>query len=340
MRLVFMGTPEFAVPSLEAVLAVSDVAAVVTRPDAPQGRGRRVTPPPVAAVAAQYGLEVLQPPSLRAPEPLSRLRELRPDLVVVVAFGRIVPPEVLAVAPMGGINLHPSLLPRYRGAAPIPRAIAAGDAETGVTVIHLTQDLDAGDIILQRAVPIRPDDATATLEPRLARCGAALLVETLGLLEAGRAPRRPQDPAGVTIAPKLSREESRLRWTDPAVTLANLVRALDPWPVAYTEVAGAPLKIWRAAALAEGGREAPGTVVRAGDEGLVVATGAGRLLILEVQPSSGRRMTAAEYLRGHPIAPGTVLGAPPPDPTVERNANPAAGPPGAAKIRGVPRAGR
>src|SRR5205807_1679919 len=157
--------------SLEAVLAVSDVAAVVTRPDAPQGRGRRVTPPPVAAVAAQYGLEVLQPPSLRAPEPLSRLRELRPDLVVVVAFGRIVPPEVLAVAPMGGINLHPSLLPRYRGAAPIPRAIAAGDAETGVTVIHLTQDLDAGDIILQRAVPIRPDDATATLEPRLARRG-------------------------------------------------------------------------------------------------------------------------------------------------------------------------
>jgi len=332
IRLIFMGTPEFAVPSLEAVLAVGDVAAVVTRPDAPQGRGRRVTPPPVAAVASQYGLEVLQPASLKAPEHLARLRELKPDLLVVVAFGRIVPPEVLAVAPMGGINLHPSLLPRYRGAAPIPRAIAAGDTETGVTILYLSQELDAGDIILQRAVPIRPDDTTATLEPRLARCGAALLVEALGLLEAGRAPRRPQDPGGVTLAPKLSREEARLRWTDPAVALANLVRALDPWPVAYTEVDGIPLKIWRAAALAEAGREAPGTVVRSVDEGLVVATGAGRLLILEVQPPSGRRMTAAEYLRGHPIAPGTVLGVPPADAP--------AGPPGAAKIRGVPRAGR
>src|SRR5205807_817035 len=224
IRLVFMGTPEFALPSLEAALAASDVAAVVTRPDAPQGRGQRVTPPPVAAVASQYGLEVLQPASLKAPEHLARLRE------------------------------------------------------------------------------------------------------------AGRAPRRPQDPAGVTLAPKLSREDARLRWTGPAIALANLVRALDPWPVAYTEVDGVPLKIWRAAALPEAGREAPATVVRSGDEGPVVATGAGRLLVLEVQPPSGRRMTAAEYLRGHPIAPGTVLGAP--------RADAPAGPPGAAKIRGVPRAGR
>jgi methionyl-tRNA formyltransferase len=268
IRLIFMGTPEFAVPSLEAVLAASDVAAVVTRPDAPQGRGRRVTPPPVAAVASQYGLEVLQPGSLRAPEHLARLRELKPDLVVVVAFGRIVPPEVLALAPMGGLNLHPSVLPRYRGASPIPRAIAAGDTETGVTILHLSQELDAGDIILQRAVPIRPDDTTATLEPRLARCGAALLVEALGLLEAGRAPRRPQDPAG-----------------------------------------------------------------------LVVATGAGRLLVLEVQPPSGRRMTAAEYLRGHPIVPGTVLGAPRADAPGGRNADAPPGP-GAANLRGVPPAGR
>ena len=313
MKLIFMGTPEFAVPSLEAVLAMSDVAAVVTRPDRPQGRGLRVVPPPAAAAAAQYGLEVLQPPSLKEPEFVGRLRELEPDLFVVVAFGRIVPRAVLAVAPMGGINLHPSLLPRYRGAAPIPRAIAAGDAETGVTVLHLSDELDGGDIILQRPVPIAPDDTTAILEGRLAREGAALLVEAIHLLEARQAPRRPQDASRVTFAPKLTREEALLRWTEPAATLANLVRALDPWPVAYTLLDGVPLRVWRAVSISGTGPEAPGTVVSAGKDGLAVATGAGRLLILEVQPASGRRMTAAEYLRGHPIGAGAVLGGAPSD---------------------------
>ncbi len=310
MKLVFMGTPEFAVPSLEALLAASDLVAVVTRPDRPQGRGLRVTPPPVAVAATQYALDVLQPGTLRDPPFLARLRTLAPDLLVVVAFGRLIPPEVLALAPMGGINLHPSMLPRYRGAAPIPRAIAAGETTTGVTVLHLSEELDAGDIIRQRAVPIHPDDTTATLEGRLAQEGAGLLVEAVRLLETHQAPRTPQDPSRVTFAPKIAPEEAWISWGDPAVKIVNQVRAFDPWPVACTRRDGVVLKIWRTAALPGSGPEAPGTVVSAGREGLVVASGAGRVQILEVQPAAGRRMPAVDYLRGHPLAPGTVLGPP------------------------------
>jgi methionyl-tRNA formyltransferase len=263
----------------------------------------------VAVAATQYALDVLQPPTLRDPGFQSRLRDLAPDLIVVVAFGRMIPPEVLALAPLGGINLHPSLLPRYRGAAPIPRAIAAGDTETGVTVFHLSAELDAGDIILQRAVGIHPDDSAATLEARLASEGAKVLVEAVALLETNQAPRRPQDPSLATFAPKLTREEGLIRWSDPARTIANLIRAFDPWPVAYTLRDGGPLKIWRAAARPRGGSEAPGTVLRADRDGLVVAAGDGAVQVLELQPAAGRRMSAADYLRGHPIVPGTVLGA-------------------------------
>ena len=314
MKVIFMGTPEFAVPSLDAVLAAGDVMAVVTRPDRPRGRGLRVVPPAVAAAATAYALSVLQPASLREPGILARLQELEPDIFVVVAYGRMIPPAVLALAPLGGVNLHPSLLPRYRGAAPIPRAIAAGETETGVTVFHLSDELDAGDIILQRPVPILPDDTTGTLEGRLAGEGAAILAESLFLLERGGAPRIPQDPSRATQAPKLAREEAVIRWAEPAVKIVNLVRALDPWPVAHTVADGTVLKIYRAAALAEGGTESPGTVIRAQKDGLVVAAGAGRVMILEVQPSSGRRMRAEEYLRGHRIAPGTVLGIDAPQP--------------------------
>jgi methionyl-tRNA formyltransferase len=310
MKLAFLGTPEFAVPSLEAVLAVGDVVAVVTRPDKPQGRGLRMAPPPVAVVATQYALDIFQPTRLRDPDFLARLRGLEPDLIVVVAYGRILPPEVLAVAPMGGINLHPSLLPLYRGAAPIPRAIAAGETETGVTVLHMSEELDAGDIILQRRVAIRADDTSATLEPRLAREGAALLVVALALLESNRAPRQPQDPSRVTFAPKLTQEEALIHWNTSADTIVNLVRAFDPWPVAYTTRDGVPLKIWRAVARPIGGPGAPGTVLEAEGARLVVLAGEGAVELLDVQPASGRRMPAADYLRGHPLRPGTVLGAP------------------------------
>lgn len=311
MRIVFLGTSEFAVPSLEHVLAAGEVVAVVTRPDRPQGRGLRIAPPPVAEIATRYALDVLQPASLRDPALHRRLQELSIDLAVAVAFGRLIPPEILEIPRLGGINLHPSLLPRYRGAAPIPRAIASGETETGVTVLHISEELDAGDIILQRRVPIDPADTAGILEARLAGEGAALLVDALRLLETGRAPRTPQDPAQATFAPKLSREEALIRWSDPAVRIANLVRALDPWPVAYTLRDGEPLRIWRATALPEDVSHAPGTVLRAADTdgaALVVAAGQGRVVIHEVQPASGRRMCAAAYLRGHPLAPGTVLG--------------------------------
>jgi len=323
MKVVFMGTPEFAVPSLEAVLAAGDVMAVVTRPDRPRGRGLRVVSPALGVAAAAYALPVLQPASLRDPGILARLRELEPDIFIVVAYGRIIPPAVLAVAPLGGINLHPSLLPRYRGAAPIPRAIAAGETETGVTVLHLSDELDAGDIILQRAVPIASDDTAATLEARLATEGAALLAESLPLLERGQAPRIPQDPSRATQAPKLTREEAAIRWAEPAAKIVNLVRALDPWPVAHTVAGATVLKIYRAAALRESGPEPPGTVIRAQKDGLVVAAGTDRVLILEVQASSGRRMRTEEYLRGHRISPGTVLGIDAPrEPSGPRRLNP------------------
>ncbi len=325
MRIIFFGTPEFAIPSLEAVIASGEVVAVATRPAKPRGRGLQVEEPPIAIAATQYALEVLQPPSMRDPGFLSRLRVLAPDLIVAVAFGRVIPPEVLVIPRLGGINLHPSLLPRYRGAAPIPRAIAAGDTETGVTVLYIIEELDAGDVILQQAVPILPDDTAETLQVRLAGEGATLLAEAIRLLDAGQAPRHPQDASRVTLAPKLSREEGLIRWGDSAVRIANLVRALIPWPVAYTLREGEPLKIWRATAgsdvpgapsparsraLAETAAT-PGTVLHAGAvEGvpLVVAAGEGVVLVHEIQPASGRRMSAAAYVRGHSLAHGTVLG--------------------------------
>lgn len=312
MKIVFFGTPEFAVPSLDAALAVGEVVAVVTRPDKPRGRGLQVEPPPVARAANEYALEVLQPGSLRDPSFLARLGELAPDVGVLVAFGRLVPQDVLGRPPHGIVNVHPSLLPRYRGAAPIARAIAAGETETGVTILHLSDELDAGDIILQRPVPIAPDDTTRSLTPRLAAEGAELLTEALRLIEAGRAPRRPQDASLATWAPRLGREDGEIDWRRPAAAIANLVRACDPWPGAFTCVQGHELKVWRATvppAARDAG--APGTVLDVPDDDrspLVVAAGDGAVLVHEVQPAAGRRMTAAAYARGHRLDAGTALG--------------------------------
>jgi methionyl-tRNA formyltransferase len=339
MKIVFFGTPEFAVASLDAVLAVGEVVAVVTRADKPRGRGLHVEPPAVAKAANEYALEVLQPETLRDASFVSHLRELAPDIGVLVAYGRLVPPDVLALPPLGIVNVHPSLLPRYRGAAPIARAIAAGERETGVTILYLSEALDAGDTILQRAVPIAPEDTTRTLTVRLAGEGASLLTEALELIEAGRAPRQPQDPSQATWAPRFTRDDAAIDWRRPAAAIANLVRACDPWPGAFTSVrdrSGAPqeLKIWRAAAAsapaeaptAPGGGQSPppGTVLRvpADDKApLVVAAGDGVVLIGEVQPAAGRRMPAGAYARGRAIEPGTVLGAaaPPHDAPASRD---------------------
>lgn len=307
LRLVFLGTPEFALPTLEALLSAHDVAAVITRPDRPAGRGRRMTTPPVAETALRYGLEVLQPQRLREPGVVARVRALEPRVLVTAAYGKIIPPSILEIPPLGCVNVHPSLLPRYRGAAPIQAAIENGDTTTGVSIIYQTADLDAGPIILQREIAVEDDDTGATLEARLARAGAAALIEALALVEAGTAPRIAQDDSQATYAGKLAKEGGRIDWTQPAPRIVCHVRAMDPWPTAYTERRGGELKIWRARALpGEGGT--PGEVVEVSRGAFVVRAGDGRVEVLEVQPESGKRMPVSAYLLGHPIRPGERLG--------------------------------
>ncbi len=307
LRAIFLGTPEFAVPSLLAVHRETDLAAVVTQPDRPKGRGRRVAAPPVAEKTRELGLRVLQPARLKDPAVTGALRELRPDIVITVAYGRIIPREILQLPPLGCINVHPSLLPKYRGASPIQAAVAAGESETGVTIMYQTEELDAGDIILQRRMPIALDDTAATLEANLARAGAEALVDALRLIARGTAPRMPQDPAAASYVKKLTKDHGRIDWSKPAEDLGRLIRAMDPWPSAYTRHRGKLLKVWKAGPASVRGD--PGVVceVRRGD-GFVVGTGSGALLVLEVQPEGGRRMTADEYVRGYRLEVGERLG--------------------------------
>ena len=309
LRAIFLGTPAFAIPSLRAVLDEVEMLAVVTQPDRPRGRGRQVTPPPVAQVARTLGLRVLQPARLNDPAVLDDLRALQPDVIITVAYGKMIPPSILALPPLGCINVHPSLLPKYRGASPIQSAIADGQRETGVTIMYQSEALDAGDIILQRRVPIEPDDTAQTLEAKLAEVGAQTLVEALRLIADGRAPRIPQDASAATYVKKLTKEDGRLDWIRPAQALANLIRAMDPWPSAYTLHRGRLLKIWKGTAIESVKPAAPsGTVVeiRRG-EGFVVAAGEGALLVTEVQPEGRRRMTADEYVRGSHLQAGERL---------------------------------
>ena len=309
LRTVFLGTPEFAVPSLVALLGETDVLAVITQPDRPKGRGRQVAPPPVAGVAQAQHLRLLQPVRLRSPELIETLRAIAPDVHVTVAYGRIIPREVLDLPPLGSINVHPSLLPKYRGASPISAAILNGETETGVTIMYQSMELDAGDIILQRRAPIAPDDTTRTLEARLARLGAEVLLEALRLIASGSAPRTPQDHSAATYAGKLEKEHGRVDWTKPPRDVVNLVRAMDPWPSAYTTHRRGLLKVWRATS-AEGsvGGE-PGTVVGVGGgSGIIVACGGGAVRLLEVQPEDRRRMSADDYARGARVTVGERLG--------------------------------
>lgn len=316
LRAVFLGTPEFAVPSLRALLAAAEVVAVVTQPDRPKGRGRQVAAPPVARAARELGLRVLQPAKVKDPQTIRALAELRPDVIVTVAYGRIIPKDILELPPLGCVNVHPSLLPRYRGASPIQHAIMDGNAETGVTIMYQSEALDAGDIILQRRVPIRPDDTAGTLEHALALEGATALMDALRLIGRGEASRLSQDPVQATYVGKLTKEDGRIDWSRSALELERFVRAMDPWPSAHTWHRGRLLKIWGSisveAASKPAGPPVPGSVVdvRRG-EGFVVATGDGSLLVREVQPEGRRRMTADEYVRGTHLQVGEKLGTPP-----------------------------
>src|SRR5208282_6206682 len=339
LKIVFMGTAELSCASLDALVHDQQfqIAAVVTQPDRPKGRELRPQPSPVKMVAQKLNLPVLQPGRARDEQFIGELRGLAPDLIVVVAYGQILPQSILDLPRHGCLNVHTSLLPKYRGAAPIQWAMANGDAETGVTIMKMDAGLDTGPIVAQRRAPIQSTDDSATLHDRLARIGAELLLATIPGYVAGEIQPRPQPAGGVSHAPKIKKEDGRIDWTLPAHTIANRLRAFTPWPGAYTflgnaghrpaanasapkqagTVPGAPkphlLKIWKAEAVeksseaacrAEASERRPGTVLSADKSGILAACGQGALRILELQLEGGRRMRAAEFLAGHPLKPG------------------------------------
>lgn len=303
-----MGTPPFARTILESLLERADpVVGVVCQPDRPRGRGLVVEPPAVKELALARGLTVLQPERIRDRAFLDTLRALAPDLIVVAAYGRILPPSILDLPPRGCINVHASLLPRHRGAAPIAHAIMAGDAVTGVCIMAMSEEMDAGDVFLARETPIGRDDTTGMLTARLAELGAAALGEVLDGLRAGAVRARPQAKEGVTLAPRIEREHARLDWSRPAVELERVVRAMQPAPAAWTTLGGKVLKVHRSAVGDEAASATGGTVIRADQGGLEVATGSGALRLLEVQLEGKRRMDVAAFLAGHRVAPGARL---------------------------------
>lgn len=307
-RVVFMGSPSFAIPALEALAGAYSVVGVVTQPDRPAGRGSRLRPPAVKGAAERLGLPVFQPEELSRPEALASLRDWAPDVIVVAAFGQILPPDLLALPPHGCLNIHASLLPRWRGAAPIAAAILAGDAVTGVTLMRMDEGVDTGPILARREEPIRPDDTTGTLTERLARLGAELLMEVLPRYLRGEVRPVPQSEEGVTYCRPLKKEDGRLDWARPAAELERQVRATNPWPGAFTFWEGQMLKVWRAAAHPDRvGEMPPGTVIPMGD-GAAVVTGQGLLELLEVQMAGKNPLPIEAFLRGRRNFIGAVLG--------------------------------
>lgn len=304
-----MGTPAFACPILSGLVARSDpVVGVVCQPDRPRGRGLGVTAPEVKQLALRQGIPVLQPERVRDPGFQAELRALAPDLIVVAAYGKILPRAVLDIPPHGCLNVHASLLPRHRGAAPIAWAILAGDPVTGVTIMAMSEQMDAGDMFLQRETPIAADDTAGSLGERLAHMGAEAIAEAIDGIRSGVLRAVPQPAAGITFAPRIEREHCILDWTRAAVALERQVRALAPEPSAFTTLGGRRLKVHLAALGRGTASVAPGVVVASGPEGIHVASGDGILTLREVQLEGRRRLAAADFLAGHPVAPGTCLG--------------------------------
>lgn len=297
MKIVFAGTPEFAVSSLRAAARHHEVVGVYTQPDRPAGRGRGLMPSPVKLEAIARGIPVFQPESLKTPEAQQQLRDLQPDLMVVVAYGLILPRAVLAIPTHGCWNVHASLLPRWRGAAPIQRAIQAGDAETGVCLMQMEAGLDTGPVLLRQHTPIQAGELGGSLHDRLAELGAQVLSDGLGLLRAGLKPiAQPQPEQGVTYAHKLDKAEARLDWSQDAQVLERTVRAFNPWPVAEAQLAGERVRIHGAVALADNQGKAPGTLLAAGRDGIDIACGQGALRLRVLQREGGKAITAADYL--------------------------------------------
>lgn len=312
MKLAFAGTPEFAAVMLDALLhSGHSVEAVFTRRDARAGRGNRVTQSPVKQRAVAAGIEVRQPRSMHAPEEAAMLAALEPDALVVAAYGFLLPASLLAIPRLGCINVHASILPRWRGAAPVHHAIRSGDRETGVSIMQMDVGLDTGPVLATRTCAIAPKDTTGSLTRRLAALGAAALVETLHAFDAGAVEPRSQDDACATFAPRLSKSQAAIDWARSAHEIERMVRAFDPWPVAHTYLAGESIpafRVWRAELADSVATEQPGTVLCCDASGLVIATTDGAINVTELQPPGARRMTTAEFARGRRLPPGTRLG--------------------------------
>ena len=299
MKIVFMGTPDFAAASLKRLYESGhDVAAVFTQPDKPKNRGLRLAPSPVKELAAARGTPVCQPQSLRDGEAERVLREIKPDVIAVVAYGRILPQAVLDIPPLGCVNIHASILPRLRGAAPVQWAVLNGDTETGVTSMYMAPELDAGDIIFVKKTPIGEEETAGELYARLAEMGGELLIETLDAIEQGTAPRIPQDHALATYAPPITKEIAPIDWTRTCREISCHVRGLNPWPVATAELFGTALKIYKVKAEPGTTGAEPGTVLSAGNDGIKVACSDGAVAVLEVQAPGKKRMPASDWLRG------------------------------------------
>lgn len=306
LRVVFFGTPEFAVPSLLAIARSSphELAGVVTQPDRPRGRGQRVSPPPVKSIAADLGLAILQPTRIRDAAFIDQIQRLQPDVAVVTAYGRILSADLLTVPRLGFINVHASLLPRWRGAAPVHRAILAGDDVTGITIMRVVEELDAGPMLLQTSTPIGVDETSQDLEARLATIGGGLLLRALHLLEAGAHTEVPQDPALVTYAPKIERADGVVDFRRRARELHDQIRGLHPWPLAAARLNGKRLRLIQSRVRTEAHQREPGTVMRIEPDEIVVATGDEGLGLTRVQSDGRPAMAVRDYLNGHAISVG------------------------------------
>ena len=316
MRILYIGAGDIGLPALNWLLVSGhEIAAVFTQPDKPAGRRMELAPPAVKQLALEHGIPVFQPAKIRAPDSVAHVRSFAADLIIVMAYGQILPRGVLEAAHSACLNLHASILPRHRGAAPIQAAILSGDAETGVTVMYIDEGLDTGDILLIHRLPIHRHETGGTLHDRLAAATPAALAEAIALIEAGAAPRIPQDGAFATYAKKLGREDGEIRWERSCREISRQIRAMNPWPGAFTllpdSAAGAPRKLKIFAAAQNPRRSGPpGQVLRAGARGILVGCGSGSLLLREIQMEGKRRMPVRDFLAGRPVSPGVILGAP------------------------------
>ena len=309
MRVIFMGTPDFSVGTLEALIqAGHQVVLAVTQPDKPKGRGGKMQFPPVKETALEHGIPVFQPRKVREPENIEDLKKYQADVIVVVAFGQILPREILELTPYGCINVHASLLPSYRGAAPIQWAVINGEAVSGVTTMQMDEGLDTGDMLLKTEVPLEPEETGGSLHDKLAAAGASLCVRTLKALEEGTVTPKKQGESPTAYASMLKKEMGEIRWEEPAISIERLIRGLNPWPSAYTGWQDKTMKIWEAEVLDEDSGPEPGTVVRVDKDGFLVQTGKGLLKVTALQIPGKKRMEADAFLRGYSMEPGEKLG--------------------------------